>query len=85
MTLLTMLGDLDGAFAQAEHFQPINTYSPPFLFLALTAPMRADARFMPLARKLGFVAYWRETGHWPDFCSEPGVPYDCRVEAAKGL
>ena len=85
LTLLTMLGDVDGAFAQAEHFQPINTYSPPFLFLALTAPMRSDARFMPLARKLGFVSYWRETGHWPDFCSEPDVPYDCRVEAAKGV
>jgi hypothetical protein len=43
--------------------------------------MRADIRFMRLARKFGFVTYWRETGHWPDFCSEPGLPYDCHMEA----
>jgi len=83
LTLLTMLGDLDGAFAQAELFQPSNPYSPPFLFLASTAAMRSDSRFMPLANKLGLVAYWRATGHWPDFCSEPGLPYDCREKAAQ--
>jgi DNA-binding winged helix-turn-helix (wHTH) protein/TolB-like protein len=85
LTLLTMLGDLDGAFVQAELFQPSNPYSPPFLFLSSTAAMRADPRFMALARKFGLVAYWRNTGHWPDFCSEPGLPYDCRVQASKDL
>ena len=83
LTLLSMLGDLDGAFAQAELYQPISSYSPPFLFLSSTAAMRSDPRFMRLARKFGFVAYWRATGYWPDFCSEPGLPYDCRSEAAK--
>ena len=81
MTLLAMLGDIDGAFAQAEFFQPVNPYSAPHLFISTTAAMRADPRFMLLARKFGFVAYWRETGHWPDFCSEPGLPYDCHIEA----
>jgi hypothetical protein len=38
---------------------------------------------MPLMKKLGLVDYWRTSGHWPDFCSEPGLPYDCKVEAAK--
>jgi tetratricopeptide (TPR) repeat protein len=85
LTLLTMLGDLDGAFAQAELYRPNNPYSPPFLFLSSAAAMRSDHRFMPLARKLGYVAYWRATGHWPDFCSEPALPYDCRVEADKTL
>jgi len=85
LTLLSMLGDLDGAFAQAELYKPENPYSPPFLFLSSAAAMRADRRFMPLARKLGYVAYWRATNHWPDFCSEPALPYDCRVEADKTL
>jgi hypothetical protein len=40
--------------------------------------MRRDPRFMPFAATLGLVAYWRATGKWPDFCSEPGLPYDCR-------
>jgi hypothetical protein len=81
MMFLAMLGDLDGAFAQAEFYQPINPYAAPLLFLSPTAAMRADIRFMRLARKFGFVTYWRETGHWPDFCSEPGLPYDCHMEA----
>ena len=40
---------------------------------------------MLLARRFGYVAYWRATGHWPDFCSDPALPYDCRVEAEKSL
>jgi len=83
LTLLAMLGDLDDAFAQAQLYRPANPYSPPYLFLAPTTAMRADPRFMPLARKLGFVSYWQATGNWPDFCSEPGLPYDCQVEASK--
>ena len=43
--------------------------------------MRRDARFMPLAANVGLVAAWEKTGKWPDFCSEPGLPYDCRKEA----
>jgi hypothetical protein len=33
---------------------------------------------MRFAANLGLLAYWRETGKWPEFCSEPGLPYDCR-------
>jgi DNA-binding winged helix-turn-helix (wHTH) protein/TolB-like protein len=83
LTLLTMLGDLDDAFAQAQLYRPMNPYMPPYLFLPPTAPLRSDPRFMQVAAKLGFVAYWRATGRWPDFCSEPGLPYDCRREAVK--
>jgi hypothetical protein len=38
---------------------------------------------MPLMARLGLVDYWRASGHWPDFCSEPGLPYDCKAEATK--
>src|SRR5258706_3055166 len=83
LTLLTMLGDLDDAFAQAQLYRPVNPYMPPYLFLPPTAPLRSDPRFMQVAAKLGLVAYWRATGHWPDFCSEPGIAYDCHDEATK--
>jgi tetratricopeptide (TPR) repeat protein len=83
LLLLTMLHDLDGAFAEAELYDPSNAYAPAYLFLPATASMRADPRFMPLSRKLGLVEYWRATGNWPDFCAEPGLPYDCKSEAAK--
>jgi DNA-binding winged helix-turn-helix (wHTH) protein/TolB-like protein len=82
MVLLAMLGDLDNAFVQAQIYTPApSSYPPAYLFLPQTAAMRTDPRFMPLARKLGLVVYWRSTGQWPDFCSAPGLPYDCRSEA----
>ena len=82
MILLSRLGDLDGSFGQAQLFEPGHLFEPAYLSLPLAAAMRADRRFMGLARKLGLVAYWRSSGHWPDFCSEPTLPYNCRAEAA---
>lgn len=32
-----------------------------------SAPLRRDKGYLPLARRLGLLAYWR-TGHLPDFC-----------------
>ena len=93
--LLAPLGDVDGAFREANQtFTPNNlsraagllfgnTGGVGPLFGPGTAAMRRDARFMPLAAQLGLVDYWRSTGHWPDFCAEPGLPYDCKTEAAK--
>ena len=83
VVLLTMLGDLDDAFAQARVYQMGRPIEPPFLFLPPTAPLRADPRFMKIAQTLGLTAYWRATQRWPDFCTEPNLPYDCRAEAAK--
>ncbi len=36
-----------------------------------TASMRADPRFMPLCRDMGLVDYWRQSGHRPDFLTQP--------------
>lgn len=53
------------------------------LFRVHNRSIRADPRFIALAAKLGLVQYWEKTNVWPDFCSEPDLPYDCRAEAAK--
>lgn len=53
------------------------------LFRPWVAPIRADPRFIGLTQKLGLNNYWRSSGEWPDFCREPGLPYDCKAEAAK--
>lgn len=45
--------------------------------------MRFDRRFMALAVKFGFAAYWRSTDRWPDFCSAPDLPYNCKAEVEK--
>ena len=60
-----------------------DSIAPAFLFIAATEPMRRDSRFMPLVARLQLPQYWRASGHWPDFCSQPGLPYDCKDEAAK--
>jgi hypothetical protein len=82
------LGFVDDAFATADRWASIvgrRFDGAKFLFEPLTAPMRRDPRFMQLAARIGLVDFWRSTGHWPDFCGEPGLPYDCRAEAARAV
>lgn len=51
-------------------------------FRSFMAKFLASPRFMPLAARLGLVAVWRQTGLWPDFCTAPDAPYDCKARAA---
>jgi TolB-like protein len=81
--IYTAFGDLDDAFAVADELQLTPSLDGAALFTPLTAPLRRDPRFMRIAAKLGLADYWRTSGHWPDFCSQPGLPYDCKAEAAK--
>jgi hypothetical protein len=86
ITRLVMLGFVDDAFAVAQHnlrVVPGRADSPGFLFAPETAALRRDPRFMTVASRFGLTDYWRRTGHWPDFCRESGVPYNCIAEAAK--
>lgn len=53
------------------------------LFRPWMKSIRDDPRFIPFAKRLGLVGYWRSSGKWPDFCGEPDLPYDCKAEAAK--
>lgn len=44
-----------------------------------------DPRMMQVAARFGLLHYWQGSGKWPDFCFDPELPYDCRVEGAKLL
>ncbi|MBX3430392.1 MAG: adenylate/guanylate cyclase domain-containing protein [Hyphomonadaceae bacterium] len=78
------LGMLDEAFALArERFGDEQRGGEDVLFGEATRAMRADNRFMPLMRELGLLAYWRLSGHWPDFCRDPSLPYRCQTEAQR--
>ncbi|MGH3262210.1 MAG: hypothetical protein ACRDNS_09465, partial [Trebonia sp.] len=86
ITFLAWLGFDDDAFALADRAADQGAAflaGPTFLFAPQTAAMRRDRGFMPLAAKLGLVRYWQAVGKWPDFCTEPGLPYDCKAEATK--
>jgi DNA-binding winged helix-turn-helix (wHTH) protein/TolB-like protein len=89
---LAQLGDADTAFREAERVYPLAylrptnpwaTWQTALLFTPKATALRRDPRFMSLANRLGLVDYWRTSGHWPDFCSEPSLPYNCKAEAAR--
>jgi tetratricopeptide (TPR) repeat protein len=42
-----------------------------------------DPRSIAGAAHMGLLKYWVASGKWPDFCSDPTLPYDCKKEAAK--
>ena len=62
---------------------PMTGAEAEFLFFTSTRAMRQDPRFIAFAAKFGLTEYWRTSSHWPDYCAEPGSPYDCKAEAAK--
>lgn len=53
------------------------------LFRPTLREFRYDQRFLGVAARLGLVRYWQTTGAWPDFCSDPHLPYDCREQTSR--
>jgi len=81
-----VLGRLDDAFAATDLpglDVALTTIGAGYLFEPATAALRRDRRFWPIAARTGLIRYWRQRGAWPDFCSDPKLPYDCRKEAAR--
>jgi DNA-binding winged helix-turn-helix (wHTH) protein/TolB-like protein len=81
---LAEFGDVDGAFrlAFAAPADIINI-DPEFLWEPEALPLRRDPRFIALAAKFHVADIWTSTGLWPDFCSTPNWPYNCKAEAAR--
>ena len=53
------------------------------MFRPALANFWRDPRSLRVANRTGLLDYWRKSGKWPDFCSHPDQPYDCKAEAAK--
>jgi hypothetical protein len=53
------------------------------LFAVDLVELRRNPRLPGLLANWGLFDYWRTTGQWPDFCAEPGLPFDCKAEARK--
>lgn len=77
---LTLLGDSAGALSiiQAAPSTERGTLFNPSL-----PELRRTAGAKTLLAKWGLFDYWRQSNHWPDFCEEPGLPFDCKAEARK--
>lgn len=68
--------------ALSDHDPGLNP-GPAYVFRPKYVSLRNDVRFMKIVQGWGQFDYWRKSGNWPDFCFEPSLPYDCKVEAAK--
>lgn len=78
------MGQTDRAFAWLARAPVTGTDNQwSILFWPEAAPLRRDPRFFAAMARLGLVDLWRKRRQWPDFCSEPGLRYDCRAEAAR--
>jgi TolB-like protein/DNA-binding winged helix-turn-helix (wHTH) protein/Tfp pilus assembly protein PilF len=55
------------------------------LFRPAFARLRADPRVMQLFDAGTQLDYWMATGRWPDFCADPGLPYECDEAAQRYL
>ena len=82
--MLAAMGDVDGAFRVA-FATPADIFviDPAFLWQPESLALRRDPRFVALANRFYVAAFWRQTGMWPDFCSDPNWPYNCKAEAAR--
>ena len=47
------------------------------LFRSGQKSLRLSPRFPDVAKRQGLWRYWETTGHWPDICQEPGLPWRC--------
>lgn len=82
MSHLAALGLVDDAYALAQsHMTPLMGLTT--LFAPPAAALRQDPRFIAFTARLGLLDYWRQSGRWPEFCRQPGLPYSCESEGAK--
>jgi DNA-binding winged helix-turn-helix (wHTH) protein/TolB-like protein len=56
-----------------------------FLFTPVTHNVRQDPGFVQLASRMGLIRYWRETGKWPDFCSDQARRSECSPQLSAAL
>jgi TolB-like protein len=82
---LVALGRVDEAFTLAAPSPGNLGSSQGWLFEPGMEAAQRSPRFWTLAARIGLIDYWRKRGVWPDFCSEPGLPFDCAAEAARAL
>ncbi len=62
---------------------PARQAGPWPLFERETASLRRDPRIWRTFDAVGLTRYWRQSNIWPDFCSDPHLPYNCRAIAVQ--
>ncbi|MCL6683067.1 toll/interleukin-1 receptor domain-containing protein [Sphingomonas alba] len=79
---LAQFGREDEIYRILEDHPDMVLATKEMFFRSIFGRFRHDLRFMKLAKKQGLIEYWRSSGHWPDFCHDRDLPYDCKEVAA---
>lgn len=82
--VLEAFGRDDEAFQMLMRVPPqrFDRFMLQTLFRPTLKNLRQKPQFLRVAQHFGLLDYWRRSGKWPDFCNEPGLPYNCKKEAA---
>jgi len=83
--MLAALGETKQAIEVANSVLDHEELEPWIMFTPITRALREDARFVPLASRLGLINYWRDTGNWPDFCTDPARRSECGAQLRAAL
>ena len=76
-------GDVNDAFRDAfATTSQVPIIDPEFLWKPESLALRRDPRFIALAAKFRVADFWRTTQTWPDYCSSPGLRYNCRARTS---
>ncbi|HVU28958.1 MAG TPA: winged helix-turn-helix domain-containing protein [Sphingomicrobium sp.] len=62
-----------------EHLETRHLFSP------IARNLRLDPAFVPLASRMGFIKYWRETGKRPDSCTGEAARTECSPQLLAAL
>lgn len=82
---LAQFGRKDEVIDVLLHYRRLDAlgFNAEVLFRPAMRDVWRDPKSIAAAAHLGLVRYWTVNGQWPDFCSDPTLPYDCKREAAK--
>lgn len=85
LQVLGQFGRTDEAIDVMLHYARTDAtgYNADVLFRPAMRDIWRDPRSIAAAARMGLLTYWLKSGHWPDFCGDPTLPYDCKKEAAK--
>ncbi len=75
--VLVVTGEIDAARSLLNDWGPAQWPMLYFLYDSEFAALRAAPEFWALTERAGLLAYWRDSGRWPDFCvTEPVCPME---------
>jgi DNA-binding winged helix-turn-helix (wHTH) protein/TolB-like protein len=83
--MLAELGQTKLAIEIANSVLDHQELEPWFLFTPTARNLRQDPGFVPLAKRMGLIEYWRETGKRPDICVGRTSPAECSPQVLAAL